>query len=195
MRTSAMAAILVIFIAGAVIFTGQGLTRGTQANAPIATPESVRVGVATVMGATDQFEMLVRITLPPGSIIPDTTDHKGPSVLYVETGAICYSLLSTGTGVVTVERAPAGASATPTASETETASECVTTPLGGADHDIVADNGTVLLNEGDSVNQSIAVADSVSRGYATVGDDEAIVLIATLALKDTVEAGCGGDCY
>jgi hypothetical protein len=207
MRTSAMAAILVIFIAGVVIFTGQGLTRGTQANAASATPESARVGIATVKDSngndTNQFEFLVRITLQPGVGVPNTTHHFGPSVLYVQTGAICYHLNSMGAGEVNVQ-APsaaasvtpsAAASTTPSATETETAGGCPAPAPSCADSCPLADGDSVLLKAGDSVSQSIAPSDSVDRGYKNVGTEEAIVLLANLSLTDGPAVSCSGDCY
>jgi len=197
-----MAAILLglVILAGTVFLADPGRTSGSNAITAAGTFEATAIGIAEVKvrpgtpGPDEtplaQDEVLTRVTIPPGGSVPDNTAHQGPSVLYVQTGAICYNL-SSPAGEIIVQ-APSVAtvadSATPAA-----ASDCPTPAPECAVSCPFNSPGSVLLVEGDSVIQSVEPLQSVIRGYENVGSGDAVVLIADLQTDDP-GLGCGGAC-
>lgn len=142
------------------------------------------LGIAEVAPAGEKPEQVVltRVTLQPGAEVEDHP-HGGTSVLFVESGTICYQNTDERPGATVTAFAEASATAAtdgcaPPAPDCATDTGCT---LEGDD--------AVVLTAGDSVTQT----QSRSHAYRNVGADVAVVLIAEL---QTLEIeGCAGGCH
>jgi hypothetical protein len=213
--TVTVAVVRLLAIIGLVLVVVQGTASGhdgTPEPQPAATPDSFieidGLGVAPIVpqesvqnpdSLNPQGVALTRVTLEPGEFLERSNPHWGSSVLYVETGTICYQIESTGNASLRILASPdlEGDPVSPVpASATEQCDlppdDCIDT-LDGCD--LVALGLTdVVVHEGQSIVQSAAPLDIVHRGYTNVGDGVAVILIAQVQTVTGESAPCGGGC-
>jgi quercetin dioxygenase-like cupin family protein len=160
-----MSARTVTLIVFSLLLTSQLVMTGTASGQQDSTLPPGRVGVEVELlgaglpaAAPGQAIGLTRLTYEAGGSLNAHT-HPGASVLFVESGALTYTLIE---GTATVSRA-SSQPATPGASMAE--------PLT---------TGTIVLNAGDSLFEDADVIHTATNQ----GADPAVVLIANLLAAD-----------
>lgn len=166
---------------------------------PVASPEPatydvIEFAVAEVPPPIEplvgsQLIALTQVTLAPGTEVPRSTGHQGPSILYVLSGMICYDLFMSTNATVTLY-APSAAGESP---EGIAVDGCAPPPAECASSCELEAGAKVLLQAGDVVVQVVAPDRVVSRGYANASAEPAVVLLAQFRVE-TRAAPCGGGC-
>lgn len=143
-----------------------------------------------------QFVTLTRVSLAPD--LTATKDapmaphpHAGPSVLFVESGIVCYEASAPGGGAATLT-AMTGPTPLP-----EGYAEAVGCERPVATGDVPCDIGCEVSTTGALLlvaGESIAHSEAVNHRYWAPGRDGAVVYVSELQARGD-ERGCSGGCH
>jgi hypothetical protein len=213
-RLSAVVALVFVVLTGRA--TGQeGTPEASPSAPPAATPSPSYVyevdGLGTGLVQTyspgmgwmntwEQNVALTRVTIEPGNAVEQTVSHFGSSVLFVERGIICYQVLEfNGASLVLFTPPDLKDNPQPVATpDLSAASGCAMPPatcLGEVFCDLTdAAISSVVVEAGQSIQQSIEPDKAVKRGYANISTETAVIWIAQLQTDTGEAAPCGGGC-
>jgi hypothetical protein len=152
------------------------------------------LGFVPVEGSApdEQYVVLTRVTLAPGSTSGADTPmqphaHGGPSLLYVESGTVCYHVRNRADDGVAVQ-VTTGPTTLPDAFAVEVGCERPQPSCTSGCE--VLSPASILLKAGETVAHSVAV----EHAYEAVGRSDAVVYISELQTLGPTHP-CAGGCH
>ena len=140
----------------------------------------------------EQYVVLTRVTLAPGSTAGADTPmqphaHGGPSLMYVESGTVCYRVQNRADDNVVV-RVTTGPNTLPEAFATEVGCQ---RPVPSCDAGCEIESpAAILLGAGETVAHTVPV----EHAYEAVGRNEAVVSVSELQTLGPIHP-CAGGCH